>query len=74
MVHEHLRIEHLPLRLEILGQLGADPREAGLRLAEITALIPDLREEKPGAVVQLGLDRLLQDALEDLAREAVLAV
>src|SRR5688572_1335454 len=36
--------------------------------------MPNLREEEPSSVVDLGLDRLLQDALEDLAGQPMLAV
>ena len=41
---------------------------------KIAALLPDLREEEPRAVVQRRLDGLLQHALEDFAGEPMLAV
>ncbi len=48
--------------------------QRGFGFAQIAALLPDLREEEPRAIVQRGLHGLLQHALEDLAGEAVLAV
>ena len=74
LLHEHLRVEHLPLGLELLGQLADDARERRFGFGQIAALLPDLREEEPRAVVQRRLDGLLQHALEDFAGEAMLAV
>ena len=74
LLHEHLRVEHLALGLELLGQLAGDACECRFRLVQIAALLPDLREEIPRAIVQRGLDGLLQHALENFAGKPVLAV
>ncbi len=74
LLHEHLGVEHLPLGLELLGKLAYDARERRFGLVQVAALLPDLREEEPRAVVQRRLNRLLQHALEDFAREPMLAV
>ena len=60
--------------LDLLGQLAGDARERRFRLGQVAALIPDLREEEPRAIVQRGLHGLREHALEDLAGEPMLAV
>ena len=37
-----------------------------LRFGEISALVPDLRQEKPGPVADLGVDVIGEQALENL--------
>jgi hypothetical protein len=74
LLHEHLRVEHLPLGLELSGELVADARERRFGLREIAALLPDLREEIPRAIVQSRVCVLLEHALEDLAGQPMLAV
>jgi hypothetical protein len=74
LLHEHLCVEHLPPRLELLGELCADARQCRLGLGEVAALVPNGGQEEPRSILHLRLHRLLQDTLKDLAGQAVLTV
>ena len=73
-VDQQLRLQHRCLALDVLWQVVADVVERSLRLIEVPALAPDLREKEPGPVANFRIDVVRQQALEYIRRLEVMSV
>ena len=74
IVDVKLRLQHVALRFEQLGQFTFNVVQRVLRFLEVAPLMPDLGEEEPRAVTNLGLDIPGEQALENFRSPHVMSV
>jgi hypothetical protein len=63
-----LRLQHVSFCFENLRQFVLNVIQRILGLSQVAALVPDFRQEKPGAIADFGLDIVSEESFEYLGR------